>query len=146
VRWRADECVAAPLVARLRKAGYDVTYMAEIAPAATDPEAIARAHHEGRLLLTEDKDFGELVFRWNWPVPWRRPAAHRSRKELAQMGAAESCHRNVRRTYLRPLHCGGGNSIPLSAIEWSAQRDIARKDGTPAARPLNQTCRPDAFA
>ena len=43
--------------------------MAEIAPAATDPEAIARAHHEGRLLPTEDKDFGELVFRWNWPVP-----------------------------------------------------------------------------
>jgi predicted nuclease of predicted toxin-antitoxin system len=31
--------------------------------------AIARAHHDGRLLLTEDKDFGELVFRWNWPVP-----------------------------------------------------------------------------
>ena len=69
MRWLADECVAAPLVARLREAGLDVTYMAEIAPAATDPEAIARAHHEGRLLLTEDKDFGELVFRWNWPVP-----------------------------------------------------------------------------
>ena len=67
MRWLADECVAAPLVARLREAGLDVTYMAEIAPAATDPEAIARAHHEGRLLLTEDKDFGELVFRWNWP-------------------------------------------------------------------------------
>ena len=45
------------------------TYMAEVAPAETDPEAMARAHHEGRLLLTEDKDFGELVFRWNWPVP-----------------------------------------------------------------------------
>ena len=69
MRWLADECVAAPLVARLREAGLDVTYMAEIAPAATDPEAIARAHHEGRLLLTEDKDFGELVFRWNSPVP-----------------------------------------------------------------------------
>jgi len=65
VRWLADECVAA----RLREAGHDVTYMAEIAPAATDPAAIARAHHEGRLLLTEDKDFGELGFRWNWPVP-----------------------------------------------------------------------------
>lgn len=69
MRWLADECVAASVVAHLREAGHDVTYMAEIAPAATDPAAIARAHHEGRLLLTEDKDFGELVFRWNWPVP-----------------------------------------------------------------------------
>jgi hypothetical protein len=36
VRWLADECVAAPLVAHLREAGHDVTYMAEIAPAATN--------------------------------------------------------------------------------------------------------------
>jgi predicted nuclease of predicted toxin-antitoxin system len=68
VRWLADECGAAPVVARLREAGYDVTYMAETAPAATDPEALARAHREDRLLLTEDKDFGELVFRRDWPV------------------------------------------------------------------------------
>jgi hypothetical protein len=37
-----------------------------IAIARWDPEAIAIAHREGRLLLTEDKDFGELVFRWNF--------------------------------------------------------------------------------
>lgn len=68
MRWLADECVAGPVVARLREAGHDVTYMAELAPSTSDPDAIAPAHREGRLLLTEDKDFGELVFRWNWPV------------------------------------------------------------------------------
>jgi predicted nuclease of predicted toxin-antitoxin system len=68
VRWLADECVAGPVVARLRKAGHGVTYMAELAPSTTDPEAIAIAHREDRLLLTEDKDFGELVFRWKRPV------------------------------------------------------------------------------
>jgi predicted nuclease of predicted toxin-antitoxin system len=69
VRWLADECVAGPVVARRREAGHDVTYMAELAPSTSDPDVITIAHREGRLLLTEDKDFGELVFRWNWPVP-----------------------------------------------------------------------------
>jgi predicted nuclease of predicted toxin-antitoxin system len=68
VRWLADECVAGPVVARLREAGYDVTYMAELAPSTIDPDVIALAHQEGRLLLTEDKDFGELVFRLKRPV------------------------------------------------------------------------------
>jgi predicted nuclease of predicted toxin-antitoxin system len=69
VRWLADECVAGLVVARLREAGYDVTYMAELAPSTPDADVIALAHREGRVLLTEDKDFGELVFRWNRPVP-----------------------------------------------------------------------------
>jgi len=43
--------------------------MAEIAPRDTDSEIIFRANDEARLLLTEDKDFGELVFRWRKPVP-----------------------------------------------------------------------------
>jgi predicted nuclease of predicted toxin-antitoxin system len=56
--------------ARLREMGHDVAYyyVLEIAPASTDPEAMALSYHEGRLLLTEDKDFGELVFRWKRPL------------------------------------------------------------------------------
>jgi predicted nuclease of predicted toxin-antitoxin system len=37
--------------------------MAEVAPAASDEEVVQRARIEGRVLLTEDKDFGDLVFR-----------------------------------------------------------------------------------
>lgn len=69
MRWLADECVAAPLVARLREAGHDVLYMAERTAGATDDAALALAQAEGRLLLTEDKDFGELAVRWRRPVP-----------------------------------------------------------------------------
>ena len=69
MRWLADECVAAGLVARLRAAGHDVVYMAEIAPAAGDIDVIGRARDEGRLLLTEDKDFGDLVFRRGAQAP-----------------------------------------------------------------------------
>lgn len=69
MRWLADECVDAGLVARLRAAGHDVLYMAEMTPAAGDVEVIGRAQRDERLLLTEDKDFGDLVFRRRQPVP-----------------------------------------------------------------------------
>jgi predicted nuclease of predicted toxin-antitoxin system len=69
VRWLADECVDAALVSRLRAAGHDASYVAEVAPGATDGYVLKRAHEEGRLLLTEDKDFGDMVFRSRASVP-----------------------------------------------------------------------------
>ena len=69
MRWFADECVDASLVGYLRAAGHDVVYVAELAAGMTDAEAIALANKDARLLLTEDKDFGELVVRWRRPVP-----------------------------------------------------------------------------
>lgn len=69
MRWLADECVAAPLVGRMRAAGHDVLYMAELMPGATDTDVALRARAEGRLLLTEDKDFGEIVIRRRWSIP-----------------------------------------------------------------------------
>ena len=61
VRWLADECVAAPLVASLRLLGHDVLYVAEAAAGLNDVDVIALASREKRILLTEDKDFGDLV-------------------------------------------------------------------------------------
>jgi len=69
VRWLADECVDAPLIRQLRDAGHDVAYIVEGDAGATDAEIISRAHAESRLLLTEDKDFGELAFRWGARCP-----------------------------------------------------------------------------
>jgi predicted nuclease of predicted toxin-antitoxin system len=63
VRLLADEGVDAAIVARLRSDGHDVTYVAELAPGITDDGVLALANSEERLLLTVDKDFGELVFR-----------------------------------------------------------------------------------
>jgi predicted nuclease of predicted toxin-antitoxin system len=60
VRWLADECVAAPLVDGLRRQGHDVLYVAECAAGLTDTDVVELARLEGRLLLTEDKDFGDL--------------------------------------------------------------------------------------
>jgi predicted nuclease of predicted toxin-antitoxin system len=69
VLWLADECIAASLVRELRGAGHDVLYIAEFAASVSDVEVIALAVREGRLLLTADKDFGELVFRRGQAVP-----------------------------------------------------------------------------
>jgi predicted nuclease of predicted toxin-antitoxin system len=69
MRWLADECVAAALVGRLRAAGHDVSYVAEDEASASDSAVVRLAYAEGRLLLTEDKDFGDLVFRLTMLLP-----------------------------------------------------------------------------
>ena len=69
MRWLAYECVAAPLVGFLRSLGHDVLYVGETASGLSDADVIALALRERRLLLTEDKDFGDLVFRRERTVP-----------------------------------------------------------------------------
>jgi hypothetical protein len=69
VRWPVDECADADLVTLLRASGHDVVYMAEVAPRSADAEVMHRADRENRLLLTEDKDFGDLVFRQQGRCP-----------------------------------------------------------------------------
>lgn len=62
MRFLADECCDFAVVRALRLAGHDVLTMAEVAPRAVDNVVIALADREGRILLTEDKDFGQLVY------------------------------------------------------------------------------------
>lgn len=52
----------------LRADGHDVLYAVESLRGATDDEILTRAFSEGRILLTEDKDFGELVYRLRRPA------------------------------------------------------------------------------
>ena len=63
MRFLADESVDRPIVDALRRAGYDVDYIAELAPGTADPEVLDQANRESSVLLTGDKGFGELVFR-----------------------------------------------------------------------------------
>ncbi len=63
LRFIVDESTGAAVVKYLRSAGHDVLAVAEAMPQADDQEILARAMTEGRILVTNDKDFGELVFR-----------------------------------------------------------------------------------
>ncbi len=59
----ADEGVDFTVVQRLRSDGHEVVYVAEMDPGISDEEVLAAANDRNALLLTADKDFGELVHR-----------------------------------------------------------------------------------
>lgn len=59
----ADENVDAGIVSALRDAGHAVHYVRELDPGIDDQQALRLAESQRALLLTSEKDFGELVFR-----------------------------------------------------------------------------------
>ncbi len=61
-----DESVDYRIVKQLRNAGFTVYAIADEHPSINDRSVLARATSQNALLLTEDKDFGELVFRMKY--------------------------------------------------------------------------------
>ena len=68
MRLLADENVARAVVHSLRARGHDVAWVHEDAPGSDDPTVLARAQAENRVLLTFDKDFGDLAVRRGMPA------------------------------------------------------------------------------
>ncbi len=62
MRFLADESCDFAVVRSLRDAGHDVVAVAEVLRGASDEKVIDFAASERRILITEDKDFGQLVF------------------------------------------------------------------------------------
>jgi predicted nuclease of predicted toxin-antitoxin system len=62
IAFLADESCDFLIVRKLRSAEYDVLSVAESFPSASDREVLEHAIKGDRILLTEDKDFGEWVF------------------------------------------------------------------------------------
>ncbi len=62
MRLLADESLDFGIVRALRAANHDVLAVSEISPRAEDIDVMNLAVHESRILLTEDKDFGQLVY------------------------------------------------------------------------------------
>ncbi|NQT53254.1 DUF5615 family PIN-like protein [bacterium] len=81
MRFLADESCDFAVVRALRARGHDVVAICEVAPRADDSHVIRLAVGERRVLLTEDKDFGQLVFahgeRTQGVILLRFPAAAR---------------------------------------------------------------------
>lgn len=59
----ADESVDFRIISALRQNGYTVVAITEHNPSITDSEVLKIAEKKKALLITEDKDFGELTFR-----------------------------------------------------------------------------------
>ncbi len=62
MRFLADESCDFAIVRALRAAGHDVVAVTERLPGGEDQAVMDLAVREERILLTEDKDFGQLIY------------------------------------------------------------------------------------
>lgn len=69
MKFVADEGIDWPIVSRLRELNHSVWYVAEMSPSIPDDEVLSQAIAQQAILLTYDKDFGEMVFRQHHHFP-----------------------------------------------------------------------------
>lgn len=69
MRFLANENFPLKSVFLLRKTEYDVAAITEDSPGIKDHEVLKRAVTEQRIVLTFDRDYGELIFKKKLPVP-----------------------------------------------------------------------------
>lgn len=63
MKFLANENLPAKSIRILRQRGFEIASIAEVGAGLRDEEVLRIAQKEGRILLTFDKDFGELVFK-----------------------------------------------------------------------------------
>lgn len=69
MRFLADENLPLPSIRLLREAGLDIEAIAEFAAGAADAHVLTHAKKQGQVLVTFDRDFGELIYHRGAPVP-----------------------------------------------------------------------------
>jgi len=99
----ADESCAGPAIRALRKAGHDVIAIAEVAAGSTDQQVLNRALNENRVLITEDRDFGYLVYAQGRPsagvILLRFPASARQAKPATLVEAVAAVASRLRSSF-----------------------------------------------
>lgn len=63
MRFLIDECTGSKVASWLRGENYEVYSVFEEARGMTDDEVLTKAAVENWILITNDKDFGEMIFR-----------------------------------------------------------------------------------
>ncbi len=61
MKFLAEECCDVFLVDKLRATGRDVLYVVEEEQGISDSQVLTKAFSENRILITEDKDFANLL-------------------------------------------------------------------------------------
>ncbi|HCY75947.1 MAG: DUF5615 family PIN-like protein [Ignavibacterium sp.] len=59
----ADENIAEPMITALRELQIDVLSISELMPGCSDSEVLSIANKNNSIIITSDKDFGEIIFR-----------------------------------------------------------------------------------
>lgn len=98
MQFLADESCDGAVVRALRAQGHEVSSVSAFAQGAADATVMAAARADSLILLTEDKDFGHLIFALalpapgviliRWPVAGRREMIARMLDLVALRGAA----------------------------------------------------------
>jgi len=65
----ANENFPRPSIILLRSAGYEVKSVQEDYAGISDEQVIALATINGQIILTFDRDYGEIIFRYSQPNP-----------------------------------------------------------------------------
>jgi predicted nuclease of predicted toxin-antitoxin system len=68
MRFLANENIPQIAVTALIDLGHDIIWIRAMAPGSTDQEVLRLAQDENRVLITFDKDFGELAIKENLPA------------------------------------------------------------------------------
>jgi predicted nuclease of predicted toxin-antitoxin system len=69
MRFLANENIPLPSTRLLRQAGYDIASITEDSPGIPDTTVLALAADEQRIILTFDRDYGELIYRKRLRLP-----------------------------------------------------------------------------
>ena len=67
MRFLVDECTGPAVAKWLRQQGYEVFSVYEQARGIDDDDLVEKANAENRILISNDKDFGEKIYRDNKP-------------------------------------------------------------------------------
>lgn len=113
----ADESCDFAVVRALRSAGHDIVAIAEDFPRLADEDVLKLARDDQRVLLTEDTDFGELVYaeglRSSGVILFRFPVAARTAMVAAALDVTRTIGENLlsRFTIVQPgrIRVGTGN-------------------------------------
>lgn len=99
MKFLLDQSAEARIGIFLKHLGYDTTRIAKDYPAGLpDEEVLAIAVSENRILITNDSDFGELIFKLRHPhtgvIYFRFPLDSKANQKIAALERLLSTHTN----------------------------------------------------
>ena len=62
MKFLIDECISRSVYLWLKE-NFDTKYICDIMPSVTDDQVLEYACSENRIIITRDKDFGDIIFR-----------------------------------------------------------------------------------
>jgi predicted nuclease of predicted toxin-antitoxin system len=120
MKFLLDTCVWGGASNELRRVGHDVIWVGEWPEDPGDDEILDRAHREGRILVTLDKDFGEIAVFYGMP--------HSGIIRLVNIGARQQASACLRVVDLHGEDLKSGAIITVEANRlWIRLRSIQEK-------------------